>query len=348
MKLFMANKAQWRDYTRQCCFSSIYQDPRWLELIESVYPKLHISRLVCKDEADRILWLLPLVGIKPLGRFKPMLISVPFGNYGGFIYPQKMNHSKQSPLLRPLSEFLAHTRAFAIEIRSIAEPAQDFYVDDQFKRFEVSLSGNLDSLWRYGITGNARTSVRKADKLGLSVIFSHERALDIFRQLYERHAAFHGTPIHHPRWFEEMTRLFASETEVILAKLGEKFIGALLILYHKDQAILHTAVTDPQYYRIPATDRMLWGCFEHIKKNTNIQSFDFGRTRPVASKIFFKRKWGGKESTIFYAYLVKRGESLPRILPENPKFSKAIWWWRHFPLFITRRIGPKLRPRIPT
>ncbi|MBW1887532.1 MAG: hypothetical protein JRI52_04175, partial [Deltaproteobacteria bacterium] len=71
---------EWKAYCKDCELSSIYLDPRWLELIGSVYPKLKIHRLVCRDTRNGISWLLPLVEIKPLGKTRPMMISLPFGN----------------------------------------------------------------------------------------------------------------------------------------------------------------------------------------------------------------------------------------------------------------------------
>ena len=105
-----------------------------------------------------------------------------------------------------------------------------------------------------------------------------------------------------------MAELFSGEMEIILAEYKNTFIGALLILNHQGESVLHAAVTDPQYKKLPITDKLVWSTFERLMARGNFRSFDFGRTRPVKEKLFFKRKWGGEEKTIFYSYLLKPGD----------------------------------------
>ena len=348
MRLIHATKGEWRACCEDCAVSSVYQDPRWLDLIESVYPKIRVQRLVCKDDQGRILWLLPLVEIMPLGKIRPMLISLPFGNYGGFLLPKACKHSITDDLLMPLSEFFEQGRAFALELRELQSPAHSLKIEDQFRRFEVIFPESVDLLWKKTLSGNARTSVRKADKLGVRTVSDHRHALQIFQDIYERNASYHGTPIHHVSWFKKMAAIFPQESEIVLGTYEGKFIGALLILHYQGTSVLHAAVSDPECKKVPATDKLLWSSFERIMEHGMSKRFDFGRTRPVPGKLFFKRKWGSAEHTLYYSYLVKQGEHIPNILPENPKLAPAIQVWRHLPMSLKRLIGPSFRKRIPT
>ena len=103
MKLSQVTKEEWQEYCKLCDLPSIYHDPRWLELIEGIYPKLKVNRLVLKN-SDKIIWLLPLVEIRPLGKKMPMLISIPFGNYGGFLIPRQSEKTLSKEDLQPLWE----------------------------------------------------------------------------------------------------------------------------------------------------------------------------------------------------------------------------------------------------
>lgn len=348
MEIESVTSRQWNKLTDTCELSSIYLDSRWLELIEAVYPRLKVWRLVCMNSSRQPLWLLPLVEIRPLGRLKPMLISLPFGNYGGFLFPGGTSAVMNEETLEPLNRFFSNSRAFAMEIRLIEAPISVFQTDDKFKRFEIVFPDNIEIMWKKVITGNARTSVRKANKLGVNIIFDYVNALNVFQSIYERHASFHGTPIHHLNWFKHMASRFCDDMEIVLAQFNGRFVGAQLYLYHQDTAILQSSVTDPAFNNIPVTDKMLWGSFEKIMGKGHITRFDFGRTRPDPGKLFFKRKWGGKERPIYYSYFIKEGHTIPNILPENQKLKPAIQLWRLLPLCITRLWGPFLRMRIPT
>ncbi len=346
MHLEEANRDEWRGLCKGYILSSVYLDPRWLELIESVYPKLNTHRLVCRDSSGSVQWLLPLVEIKPLGKIRGIWISLPFGNYGGFILPGN-KRGVDSLNIQPLKNLFLNNSAFAMELREITSPEHGLQVEDYFRRFVVNLSHDKDFLWRKVINGKARSKIRKADKMGVRPIFDHNNALDVFQDIYERNASYHGTPIHHVRWYRRLVELFPEETEIVLGSYEGKFIGALLLLHYGKQCILHLSVRDTSYWKIPVTDSLIWASCERIIEEGRIRSFDFGRTRPVPGKLSFKKKWGGREYPIFYSYMIKPGHKIPRILPENPKFKQAIWVWRHLPMGLKRSIGPIFRSRIP-
>ena len=339
---------EWKAFCKNCEWSSVYLDPRWLELIECVYPRLKIHRLVCRDSRNGISWLLPLIEMKPLGKTRPMMISLPFGNYGGFILPKNNKRRLTNDDLLPLIQFFERSRASALELREMDEPAHGFHVEKDFRRFEVFFPEKIERLWEKIITGNARTSVRKADKFHLEAVSDFPEALKIFQCLYEKNASFHGTPIHRVKWYETLMSLFNQEAEIILARYKQRFVGGLLLLHYRGRSILHAAVTDPHYRKIPITDKLVWSAFERIVQNKMTQSFDFGRTRPEPGKIFFKKKWGGTEKPLYYSYLVKPGHKIPRMVPENPTYKPAIAMWSLLPMALKRAIGPFFRSRIPT
>jgi hypothetical protein len=339
---------QWKRDYEEIVASSIYQDPRWLETIEAVYPKLNVKRVACLGTNDKLEWMLPLVEIKPLGRIRPMLISLPFGNYGG-ILTSRERHNKNKDIFTPsINEYFKDNRAFAIELREPNTPIHGMSCHSEFSRFEITFPEDVDLLWKKVISGNARTSVRKADKLGVNVTFDHKNAVEIFQKIYELNASYHGTPIHKANWYLELYKRFREESDVVLAEQDGEYIGALWILNYQGTSILHSAYSDPRYRQVPATDKLLWEAYRRIMENKISNKFDFGRTRQDAGKQFFKKKWGGEEKPIYYCYLVKQGFTVPQILPENPKLKPWISVWQKLPLPVTRWLGPVLRTRIPT
>lgn len=348
MKVRSCSADEWRELCGDVKYSSIYQDSRWLELIEQVYPRLRLHRLACVDDSREVIWLLPLVEIKVLGKLRPMLISLPFGNYGGFLYKKAPSSFSADHVQLPLNKFFNETTAFALEIRELETSLQGFEAGGDFVRFELALPGTVEQMWKETITGNARTSVRKADKFGVQVSFSEGSQLDIFQDLNERHAAYHGTPIHKRSWYPTLVEKFGKQAEIVTGSFKGAPIGALMVLYHDEKAILHAAINDANYRQIPVMDKLLWAYFEKTIKSGGVTSFDFGRTRADSGKRFFKRKWGALEKPLNYFYLMKPGHVVPQILPENPALAPAIVVWRHLPRWVHRSLGPLLRVRIPT
>lgn len=347
MKIVEWSRDHWDRYTQNCLMSSVYQDSRWLDLISTIYPKLRIHRLACVTAEDRPLWLLPLVEIQPLGQRRPMLISLPFGNYGGFMFPGHRPSDLTPEILAPLSNFFAVHPAFALEIRTLGFPGPAFEVDETFKRFEIIFPETIAELWRK-VSGNVRTSVRKADSLGVTVEVNPPKAIQIFQKIHERQSKWHGSPEHHGSWYGTMKNILGRDAEVWVARYRGRPIASLLILFGHQSAVLHGAASEPEYYKIPAMEKLIWAGFEKMIREKKVRSFDFGRTRPDKGKLFFKRKWGGEEFPIYYAYWVKPGKKLPKILPENPRFDIPMRIWRMLPVPLTRLAGPFLRVKIPT
>ena len=348
MRIRSCPAGEWRSLCGETEYSSIYQDPRWLELIAQVYPRLRLHRLACVDDAGELVWLLPLVEIRPIGKLRPMLISVPFGNYGGFLCRKATSSFPAELFQLPLSDFFRGTGAFALEVREPGNPLPGFETGGDFARFELTLPETAEQMWKDTITGNARTSVRKADKLGVHVSFHDANQLEIFQELNERHAAYHGTPIHKRSWYPTLVGKFARQAEIIIGRVRDTPIGALMVLYHEGKAMLHAAISDVNYRHIPVTDKLLWAYFEKAIESGKVTSFDFGRTRADSGKRFFKRKWGAIEKPLNFYYLMKSGHVVPRILPENPALAPAIAVWRHLPGWVHRSVGPLVRVRIPT
>ncbi|MBN2283472.1 MAG: GNAT family N-acetyltransferase [Deltaproteobacteria bacterium] len=348
MEIRETTEKEWNMQLSRCTIPSVYQDSRWLELIHRTYPGLKIHRIICCEEGETVRYLLPLVEVRPLGRLRPMLISLPFGNYGGFLFPPGGEDGPDEPGLGALRDYFKGSRAFALEIRERGRPSCRLSTDDRFRTFILSFPESIDELWNRVISGNARTSVRKAEKSGVTVHFDHPRAMAFFLELYERQSSFQGTPVHCRSWFPDMKELFPEELEIALARYRNDYVGALLMLHFGGSTMLHAAVTDPLYRHIPVTDRLIWAAFERLYETGRSKSFDFGRTRPVPGKLFFKRKWGGRELPIVYSYLIKPGYRVPEILPENPRLGPAVRLWKKLPRRVARIIGPPLRMRIPT
>ena len=354
MSLIILTKEQWFEQIKNCHIRNFYQDPRWLTLIETVYPRLKIHYLGCFDLSGNVKWLLPLVEVKPLGKVRPMLISLPYANYGGFLFPNKDHHDRHDDEsialddndLSALQTAFQSFNASIIEIREMVPPLFEANVYDAYQRFEIHLPDTPEVLWEQVISGNARTSVRKADNASVETVINPKDGVTIFSTLNEKNAAFHGTPLHSKKWYKTMYHLFEQEICIIAAKHQDQFVGAGFMLIYGNRAILHALTPDPKFRQLYVSDKLVWACLKYLVENKKAKIFDFGRTRPDKGQIFFKQKWGGKACPIYYTYLLKPGAKIPQFQPTSPVFFMATKIWQRLPLPLTRIIGPFLRVRI--
>ena len=347
MKISLVSEKQWLDFIAEGTFEHVYQDVRWLDLIGQVYPSLKIRRLAATDRKGRMKWLLPLVQVRPLGKRTPMAISCQFANYGGFIYPKEniIGPAGREDAER-IKAFMEDLPENIIEIRELEKPAYDAIVSDQYQRFEIALPESDHELWKKTLSGNARTSVRKAQKTGVKVSVNREDAVSVLVAMNEKNAAFHGTPVHSRQWFARMARLFSNEAFIFTATFINKDVGAALVLNDGKRAILHTLSADPAYRDLYASDLLVWESIKHAATRTHAVLYDFGRTRPDPGQLFFKRKWGGVAKHIYYTYFTKPGAEIPRFDPHSRFFKAAGHIWRRLPGPVTRLISPYLRMRI--
>jgi hypothetical protein len=315
-----------------------------LEAIEAVYPRLRIVRLACVD-AGAVLWLLPVVAVRPILRRAPMWISVAFGNYGGFIRRTEMVERSWEESLRALDRYFQASNASALEIRG-EKTLPDFSSSSYFKRFSLALPERETTLWDRSLSSNARNMIRKVTKAGVRIEIDPATGLRVFQRMYELQAKEHGTPIHAQNWFPELRRKFEGRCYTVVALQGSIALGASFVLEGAQTAFLHAVAWSRDVQGLPVADLLYWASIcESIKRGRS--EIDFGRTRPVEGQLFFKRKWGAAESDLTYSYLLKAGQSVPLVVPESGKYLWATQVWRAMPIELQRFLGPHLRAHIP-
>ena len=67
-----------------------------------------------------------------------------------------------------------------------------------------------------------------------------------------------------------------------------------------------------------------------------------GRSRAESTNIKFKANWGPAILPLHYNYLLGEGAKVPNLSPANPAYRLQIGIWKRLPLFVTRRLGPRV------
>ena len=322
----------------------IYCDPRWLAAVEEVYPHLAVHRLACLDGESAPLWLLPVVAIRPLLARRPIWINVAFANCGGFVLLRQCPPEEWTLSLSALSEFFLQSTASALEVRGHTLGGA-FTVVNYYKRFVLDLPSSARTVWDERLASNARSRVRKAQRCGVITEINPHDGLSHLEHLYERHAADHGTPMHSPAWLAALSRYFHDESFIIIAHKNGAAVGAAFIIGADETVFMHTVVADMRLPSLGTNEILYWAAIEESIRRGK-RRLDFGRTRPVPGQLFFKRKWGAREESLTYSYLLKPGCRPPLLVPEKGRGRLAAWLWRRLPFSLQRRFGPRLRVRI--
>ncbi len=90
---------------------------------------------------------------------------------------------------------------------------------------------------------------------------------------------------------------------------------------------------------------MYWRVIRDACKQ-GIEIFDFGRSVEGEGTYLFKKKFGAKPVQMHYKYFINNGE-MPDTRKTNWKRKLFAKTWSRLPLFITNRLGPKLRQEFP-
>jgi hypothetical protein len=75
--------------------------------------------------------------------------------------------------------------------------------------------------------------------------------------------------------------------------------------------------------------------------------FDFGRSTPDEGTYKFKKQWGSSPVQCYWHYWLAKGEELPEVNPDNPKYQFAIKGWQKLPVAVTKILGPPIVKFIP-
>ncbi len=196
--------------------------------------------------------------------------------------------------------------------------------------------------------GNTRRNIRKAERNGLAIEFSHK--LDAVKSFYKLHCITrkrHGVPPQPFSFFKNIHKHVISKAKgiVITAKHENMPVAAAIFFYFGGQAIYKYGASDFKYQALRANNLVMWEAIKYFSRKRFI-TFHFGRTEPENKGLLqFKRGWGTREKILnYYRYYFK-----------NEKFVKGFHADKHgifneimqrLPIPVLRVIGAVLYPHV--
>lgn len=165
------------------------------------------------------------------------------------------------------------------------------------------LGGGPDLTWQR-LQGRARTSVRKAEKLGVTVRRADADDLAVYYDLHVETYARTGVPPHPRAYFEAIWRDCVSTgiSVVLLAEHDGRVVAAQNFALHKDAAWYWTGAAGDAGLRIGANALLQWRgmC---LAMDRGLRWFDHGDAFPGATGKMrglseFKRSFGGDLASV--------------------------------------------------
>jgi CelD/BcsL family acetyltransferase involved in cellulose biosynthesis len=292
------------------------------------------------------------VGIFPsivVRRGRGRLVSQPFNEYGGPL-TQGLSADQQESLARLLMNAAREAGCAGIEIRGglgwegMAQSA--FCAKHRLHSYAVLRLSEEQRLWRDSLTYEARKSVNRARKAGLTVEVRRGRvAIDEpFYELYLASMKRLGVPPHSRQFFVKLAQSLGER--LVCAWVTDKWRAVAMLLGALTGERVHVFITasDGQAWSMRPNDLAHWELMRWAVEN-GFHLFDFGSAR-YSGQLQFKKKWGVTLYEYGY-YCVGSSDTRPssQLVETSSRSMTALsscWKWI-VPNRWTPLLGPPIR-----
>ncbi len=310
----------------------------WRNVVLQTYR--HAPFFLMALEGSQLVGVLPLFLVRSpfFGRF---LVTAPYLSYGGVC----ASHPQAAPALVERARALRRDlNARYVELRNSAPAAGGLTAKTQYCTFTLPLDPDPEVQWAR-LKRRARTSVRKAQKSGLTVeVGTH--LLPALVPLLSRQTQLLGTPFHGEPFYRAILREFPEGAEILLVRAGETVAaGALVLTVNRITYCLYGGAVK-EYHAASAVSYLYW---EIIRESClrGYRQVDFGRSRWESGTFRFKEQWAASPTPLFYEYDLRPGLAVPDMDPINPRLRPVIYAWKRLPGSVSRRLGPYIIRDIP-
>jgi len=324
---------RWDPYVGSRPEATFFHRSEWQRIMARTYGYAWHGLLAVRGA--RVVGALPLFRV-PAFLMGTALMSVPFAAYGGAVADDA---AAGQALLATAEELGDRLGARYVEIRDgmlfPAMQSKELYVT-----FRRAIGPDHDENFA-AIRGKQRTSIRSAQKRGLTYHVGGRELLPVFYPIYSHSVRNLGTPVFPKRLFHAIFEEAKDATNILVVESGGKAVSAVLSFFDKDHVLPYYAGTLREAYRYSASDYMYWSLM-CAAADRGCRVFDFGRSKLNTGSYDFKKHWGFEPTPLRYQYRLIRARRMPDVTPKNPKFGAAIGVWRVLPLAVAERIGPAI------
>jgi FemAB-related protein (PEP-CTERM system-associated) len=274
------------------------------------------------------------------GRF---LVSLPFVNYGGVVADDEAAGRRLIEGALELSEQL-DVRYLEVRHEHATPHPSLIQRSGQKVHMRLDLPGSTEQLWNR-VSSKVRNQVRKAQKCDLTVAWGRDELLQEFYEVFSRNMRDLGTPVYGSRLFRSVLRHFPDRSEFCIVRTGAVPVAAALVLHGWGVSEVPSASSLRLYNHTCANMLLYWHVLERAVQRGQAV-LDFGRSNPDSNTYRFKKQWGATPVPAEWQYHLRRGGT-EDMRPDNPRYARFIRLWQRLPVWLTRRIGPRIVRGIP-
>lgn len=336
-----SGESAWDKYVAEHSQGTPFHLLAWREAVERTFGH-RPHYLVAKAGAD-VVGVLPVFHVKSF-LFGSMLVSVPYGVYGG-----ALADSEQTALaLEGRAAQLAGELSVAyLELRDRQPAAErggahrELYVGFR-KELPADSGAVLETIPR-----KTRRMVRLAISAGLDGALSRSpEHVDAFYSLFAHNMRKLGSPAFPKSLILNLLSSFKDRADILLVRREGRPVAGVMNLYFGDQVLPYYSGAQEELNSIGVNNFLYYDLMvKSIEKGYRL--FDFGRSKIETGPYHFKRHFGFEPKPLPYRYVLIRGTEIPNLNPTNPKYRRAIEIWKKLPLRITTTVGPWIVRGIP-
>jgi len=320
--------------------SNFYHSTNWIKAIEESYKiKPFIIGLV---DNKKLINVIPFFLIKS-NFFGSKLVSLPYGDYGGFLF----SNLKVDWILKKLDDIAKENDVDYVEIREpnikFGKNLKSFEAKFQYHTFVLNLDQPIGDIWK-SFDKKVRNSIRKAEKNHVKIVKGNKKDLEEFYRLYLNTMKKLGSPPHSFEFFDNVFKFCSKNVKLFFAEHDNKKIAASIFFLYKKKIYYWKNVSNEEYLYLRPNDLILYRMIEWGHRR-DYESLDFGRARMHTGGFLFKKRWGGKMKELNYHYKLFKDIEIPD--PEKEKYKFLGRFWKSLPIFLIKRLGPMVRKNFP-
>lgn len=332
------DQVQWDSFVASVPRSTFCHLFGWKQIMTDVlgHECVHLAAI---DGGGKWRGILPLVRVRSvLGHF---LISLPFLNDGG---PIGEPEAQRNLVEHAVAEAM-RSGATLLELRAREEllgPAVPSY-----RRLTVllSLPSSVEDLWKRTIRAKLRSQIRRPMKEGMT-FREGVSELDSFYRVFSRNMRDLGTPVLPRAFFERASSQFGSAIMfgAVYATNGLPVAAACCLLWREEIEV--TWASSLREFNHQSPNMLLYFRLMEEAVERGVSVFNFGRCSPGGTTHRFKQQWGGRDVPLPWpSWFRDANAGVPSA--DRPLYRLAVEAWRHLPLAVANRVGPRLARLLP-
>jgi len=323
----------WDAFVREAPGGTFFHLSGWRDVIERAFG--HRTFYLMARRGPEICAVLPLTRVKSL-LFGNSLISNAFCIHGGFAG----DDSEARESLRAEAVRIARAQGVGrIELRSESEETQQWQNrSGLYFIFRRPLAPDMDANLKI-LPHSRRRMIRVGYDHGLTS--QVDDGVDRLHHIYADSVRHLGTPVFSKRYFRLLRKKFGSSCMTVTVLHKQLPVASVMSFFFRDEVMTYYGGGLREAREVAGNDFMYWEVMRHACER-GVRVFDFGRSKIGTGAYSYKSNWGFKPAPLTYSYLQMDGREIPEINPLNPKYSRAIEFWRRLPLSVTKAIGPHI------